>query len=159
MLLNEHFGKVVVPCTDRHGDLGFESTNVNFWSWARLAANDVVHPRKGGILDSRIGCRHAAVVGTRKDRMNLLAYAGVVSVARHEHEERYEPIKSIAADKHFHLGPLAQSKNAERNLEQFFLGGPLYCDGCFEKAPTCTDCGWHIDTQRFSEHHRQAHRD
>lgn len=44
-------------------------------------------------------------------------------------------------------------------LEQFFLGGPLYCDGCFEKAPTCTDCGWHIDTQRFAEHHRQAHRD
>jgi hypothetical protein len=44
-------------------------------------------------------------------------------------------------------------------LEQFFLGGPLYCDGCFEKAPTCTDCGWHIDPQKFSEHHRQAHHD
>ncbi len=44
-------------------------------------------------------------------------------------------------------------------LEQFFLGGPLYCDGCFEKAPECSDCGWHIDTKRFAEHHRQVHRD
>jgi ssDNA-binding Zn-finger/Zn-ribbon topoisomerase 1 len=44
-------------------------------------------------------------------------------------------------------------------LEQFFLGGPLYCDGCFEKAPTCTDCGWHIDPRRIAEHHRLAHHD
>ena len=47
----------------------------------------------------------------------------------------------------------------QSRLEQFFSGGPLYCDGCFEKAPTCTDCGWHVDTQHFAEHHRQAHRD
>src|SRR5437588_8716893 len=26
-------------------------------------------------------------------------------------------------------------------LEQFFHGGPLYCDGCYEKAATCDDCG------------------
>jgi hypothetical protein len=42
-------------------------------------------------------------------------------------------------------------------LEQFFLGGPLYCDGCFEKAPACTDCGWHIDEEGLAEHHKQAH--
>src|SRR4051794_11701682 len=29
-------------------------------------------------------------------------------------------------------------------LEQFFHGGPLYCDPCYEKASTCHDCGWHI---------------
>jgi hypothetical protein len=44
-------------------------------------------------------------------------------------------------------------------LEQFFLGGPLYCGGCFEKAPTCDDCGWHIDQRRIAEHHRLAHHD
>lgn len=50
-------------------------------------------------------------------------------------------------------------KDVDRSrLEQFFVGGPLYCDGCYEKAPTCTDCGWHIDTHEFAEHHRQAHR-
>jgi hypothetical protein len=44
-------------------------------------------------------------------------------------------------------------------LEQFFLGGPLYCGGCYEKAPTCADCGWHISPDRIAEHHRKAHRD
>ncbi|MFO0842088.1 MAG: hypothetical protein U0797_06750 [Gemmataceae bacterium] len=48
----------------------------------------------------------------------------------------------------------------DRNrLEQFFLGGPLYCDGCYEKAPECGDCGWHISPDRAAEHIRKAHRD
>jgi hypothetical protein len=42
-------------------------------------------------------------------------------------------------------------------LEQFFHGGPLYCDPCFVKAATCNNCGWHIDPEHFAEHHRQAH--
>jgi hypothetical protein len=44
-------------------------------------------------------------------------------------------------------------------LEQFFLGGPLYCDGCYEKAPECGDCGWHIAPERAADHIRSAHRD
>ncbi|MFO0879152.1 MAG: hypothetical protein U0840_17550 [Gemmataceae bacterium] len=44
-------------------------------------------------------------------------------------------------------------------LEQFFLGGPLYCDGCYEKAPTCHDCGWHISPDRVAEHIRVAHQE
>src|SRR5687767_13117822 len=36
-------------------------------------------------------------------------------------------------------------------LEQFFHGGPLYCDGCYEKAPTCDDCGWHIAPDRVAD--------
>ena len=46
---------------------------------------------------------------------------------------------------------------ARARLEQFFLGGPLYCDGCYEKAPACDDCGWHIDPHLVAEHLRQAH--
>ena len=46
-----------------------------------------------------------------------------------------------------------------RRLEQFFLGGPLYCDGCYEKAPACDDCGWHIAPDRIADHLRKAHRD
>ena len=42
-------------------------------------------------------------------------------------------------------------------FEQFFLGGPLYCDGCYEKAPSCDDCGWHITPDRAAEHARTAH--
>jgi hypothetical protein len=44
-------------------------------------------------------------------------------------------------------------------LEQFFHGGPLYCDGCYDKAPTCDDCGWHIAPDRVAEHLRKAHHD
>ena len=42
-------------------------------------------------------------------------------------------------------------------LEQFLLGGPLYCNGCYDKAPSCDDCGWHITPDRVDEHHRKAH--
>ena len=42
-------------------------------------------------------------------------------------------------------------------LEQFFLGGPLFCDGCYDKVPSCDDCGWHISPDRIDEHHRKAH--
>src|SRR5262245_48244368 len=37
------------------------------------------------------------------------------------------------------------SAEDQARLEQFFRGGPLYCDPCYDKAPTCDDCGWHID--------------
>jgi hypothetical protein len=45
----------------------------------------------------------------------------------------------------------------QTRLAQFFHGGPLYCDGCYEKAATCDDCGWHIAPDRVAEHQRTAH--
>jgi hypothetical protein len=48
------------------------------------------------------------------------------------------------------------AENHDR-LEQFFLGGPLYCDGCYEKAPSCEDCGWHITPEQAPEHQRDIH--
>jgi hypothetical protein len=42
-------------------------------------------------------------------------------------------------------------------LEQFFHGGPLYCDGCYDKAETCDDCGWHIAPDHVADHQHQAH--
>jgi hypothetical protein len=44
-------------------------------------------------------------------------------------------------------------------LEQFFVGGPLYCGDCFEKAPSCDDCGWHIDEGHQPEHQRTVHQE
>ena len=44
-------------------------------------------------------------------------------------------------------------------LEQYFHGGPLYCDGCYDKAATCDDCGWHIASDRVAEHQRVVHAD
>lgn len=52
-------------------------------------------------------------------------------------------------------GELAPEDRAR--LEQFFHGGPLYCDHCYDEAPTCGDCGWHIAEDRAAEHHRQIH--
>jgi hypothetical protein len=49
------------------------------------------------------------------------------------------------------------SDEDQSRLEQFFHGGPLFCDPCYEKAATCDDCGWHIAPDRVAEHHRQAH--
>ncbi len=59
------------------------------------------------------------------------------------------------------LPPDAGDLDAEHRarLEQFFLGGPLYCDGCYDKAPSCDDCGWHISPEEVEEHHRKAHHD
>ncbi len=52
-------------------------------------------------------------------------------------------------------GDLAPEDQAR--LEQFLHGGPLYCDGCYDKAPTCDDCGWHIAPDRAAEHQRTVH--
>jgi len=52
-------------------------------------------------------------------------------------------------------GDLAPDDRAR--LEQFFGGGPFYCDGCYDKAPTCNDCGWHIAPNQVAEHQREAH--
>lgn len=46
----------------------------------------------------------------------------------------------------------------QTRLEQFFHGGPLYCDPCYEKAPPCDDCGWHIVSDKVAEHQRRAHK-
>jgi hypothetical protein len=90
---------------------------------------------------------------------------GVVPRGVHDH---YAPrIKQLNArdcdgcgsQLHLPLDPGELSDDDRTRLEQFFLGGPLYCDGCYEKAPTCDDCGWHIKPDRIAEHHRKAHRD
>ena len=42
-------------------------------------------------------------------------------------------------------------------LQQFFSGGPLYCDSCYRTALLCQSCGWHIDSDRIRDHMRSAH--
>jgi hypothetical protein len=54
-------------------------------------------------------------------------------------------------------GDLAQDDH--NRLEQFFHGGPLYCDDCYDKAPECGGCGWHIARDRVAEHQREAHQE
>lgn len=51
------------------------------------------------------------------------------------------------------------SSKDQHRLEQYFHGGPLYCDPCFEKAPTCGDCDWHIAPDKAAEHAHQHDHD
>jgi hypothetical protein len=90
---------------------------------------------------------------------------GVVPRGIHDH---YAPLlsqfKSRSCDGCGHelnvpLEPGDLDLETRARLEQFFLGGPLYCDGCYDKAPSCGDCGWHITPDRAAEHHRKAHHD
>ncbi|MBL8797907.1 MAG: hypothetical protein JNM56_28675 [Planctomycetia bacterium] len=52
-------------------------------------------------------------------------------------------------------GDLSDEDHAR--LEQFFHGGPLYCDACYDQAPACVECGWHIAPEGEAAHHQQAH--
>ena len=89
--------------------------------------------------------------------------AGTVNRAVHDH---YTPLTREHAQRSCdgcgHDQPLPRdpgdlSTEDRQRLEQFFHGGPFLCDGCYEKAPTCDDCGWHIAKDRVEEHQRQAH--
>jgi hypothetical protein len=53
--------------------------------------------------------------------------------------------------------PGALAPEDRTRLEQFFVGGPILCDDCYEKAPPCDDCGWHISPDQVKKHQRQAH--
>jgi len=44
-------------------------------------------------------------------------------------------------------------------LEQFLNGGPFYCENCYEDAPSCDDCGWHVSPEVIADHFRQVHLD
>ncbi len=50
-------------------------------------------------------------------------------------------------------GQLAAEHRAR--LEQFFHGGPFYCDDCYDSAPPCDDCGWHIDSKQARTHRHE----
>jgi hypothetical protein len=87
--------------------------------------------------------------------------AGVVTRGLHDH---YRRLNLRSCDGCGHELPLPAepgdlSTEDRERLEQFFHGGPFYCDDCYDKAPTCDDCGWHIAEDRVAEHQRQAHHD
>ena len=113
-------------------------------------------PNKSEFIRKAIG----SLIGTACPLCNG---SGFVSRGVHDH---YAPlIKSMGKKNCDGCGdalslpedPGALSVDARNRLEQFFHGGPLYCDPCFEKAPTCDDCGWHIAPDRAAEHQRAAH--
>ncbi|MCS7015179.1 MAG: hypothetical protein NZM42_03545 [Gemmatales bacterium] len=57
---------------------------------------------------------------------------------------RTEPLPASAAD--------IPAQDRPR-LEQFFFGGPFYCHNCYDTAPVCRECGWHIAPEQARQHH------
>ena len=106
-----------------------------------------------------------AIADQMKMACPLCNGSGAVSRGMHDH---FAPLLKQFNSRHCDscgtVTPLPSDEGdlalADRErLEQFFHGGPLYCDGCYDKAPTCDDCGWHIAPDRVAEHLRQAHHD
>lgn len=90
---------------------------------------------------------------------------GIVSRGIHDHYKplilanRHQPCAGCGHDMPIpdEAGELA-SRDRMR-LEQFFHGGPLYCEPCYREAATCGECGWHLDTDRLVDHMRLNHQD
>src|SRR5262249_48497015 len=99
-----------------------------------------------------------AIAAQMKMECPLCNGAGVVSRGVHDHYAAVlKDFNSRDCDGCGSALPLPRDAGAldaaaRDRLEQFFHGGPLYCDDCYEKAPTCGDCGWHIDKEHVAEH-------
>jgi hypothetical protein len=80
-------------------------------------------------------------------------YAPLVATLNHRNCDSCGSEASVPTD------PGDLSVEARSRLEQFFHGGPFYCDDCYEKAPACDDCGWHIAADQVQAHQHQVHED
>lgn len=43
-------------------------------------------------------------------------------------------------------------------IEQFLLGGELFCAGCYADTPTCEECSWRVSVDAMQDHVRDVHR-
>lgn len=93
----------------------------------------------------------------------LCSGAGVVPRGINDH---YAPILAknntrkcdVCGDKITLPPDVLHLRDDERaRLEQFFNGGPLYCEACYTQQPACDDCGMHVAPERIAEHHKKIH--
>lgn len=90
--------------------------------------------------------------------------AGVVSRGLHKHyapliaENRDRPCDNCSESVQLPLSLDGVEGEDEYNrMEQFFQGGPLFCEKCYKTIPACDDCGWHIPLEAVADHHRSSH--
>jgi hypothetical protein len=104
-----------------------------------------------------------AIAAQMKMACPLCSGAGVISRGMHDHfvplleKFRSRDCEGCGASMPLPSDPGDLTPEHQSRLEQFFHGGPLYCDGCYDKAPTCDSCGWHIAADHVADHVRQAH--
>src|SRR5262245_42730144 len=87
---------------------------------------------------------------------------GVLPKGLHDHFARVLPslnhlsCEGCGDDQPLPPDPGQLAREDRNRLEQFFHGGPFYCDDCYESAPTCDDCGWHIGKKQAKGHRHDA---
>ncbi len=102
-----------------------------------------------------------AIAAQMKMACPLCSGAGVVSRGVHDHYAALlKNFNSVNCEGCGSTLPLPREEgdlelDARARLEQFFHGGPLYCDNCYDKAPACGECGWHVP--EVAAHQRQVH--
>ena len=88
---------------------------------------------------------------------------GVVSRGIHDHfapliqSNRSHPCAGCGDGQFLPNDPGELRLEDRARLEQFSMGGPLYCDACYHAALPCEDCGWHIDQDHLSDHVHFSH--
>jgi hypothetical protein len=105
----------------------------------------------------------AAIAAQLRVTCPLCLGKGIVPPAVHNHyaplvaPDRLRSCTGCGHEITLPTGPGELAPEDRVRLEQYMLGGPLYCDNCFSIAPACNDCGWHIDGWHLSEHQRRLH--
>jgi hypothetical protein len=107
-----------------------------------------------------------AIVASMSMECPLCHGSGVLPKGLHDHFEAMLPrISSRSCDScgdkvAVPTEPGDLTADDRVRMEQFFHGGPAYCDDCYDKAPACDDCGWHIAPQQETKHrHEHSHQE
>ena len=90
----------------------------DFGRLAFVATDDELDPDEPPFREGRREGRDMAVKRAGELRADLLAHGGREAVARHEHQQRDEPVELVAPGEHARPGPELQIENAHRPLEQ-----------------------------------------
>jgi len=93
----------------------------------------------------------------------LCTGSGVVPRGIHDHYKpvitghNHRPCEKCKTEVAIPLTADAAPPGERKRIEQFLLGGPLYCSKCYPSVTSCDDCGWHVATEKMVEHFRKVH--
>ena len=114
--------ETVIPGADGIADFGFQCCHIHLRTRALIAANNIMHAGKCGVVDRGCCGRHSPVKGARQNGMDFFLRHRIETLARHEDEGRDETVETVNAQEHAHLGPFTQPQDSHRGCKQFVVG-------------------------------------
>jgi hypothetical protein len=123
-----------------------------------------VEPELARILDqlpNKSDFIRRAIIAQLNMACPLCAGTGTLPRGLHDHYAQHlRDIAQRSCDRCGRTEPLPASTTEipaedRPRLEQFFFGGPFYCHNCYDAAPACNDCGWHIAPEQAHQHHHE----